>query len=113
MYSATVLLQLLNVGVGITKDRRHRVQYLQQNKFPNQNRALRSVLFEICEQLEESPTALSDEYEDAETFFSTELEGDDSTTESPDEEVAEQLFFRAKDERSKQPSLTNCFDQDF
>ena len=58
-------------------------------------------IFEICEQLEESPTASSDAYEDVETFFSTELEGDDSTTETSDTEVAEQLLRRSKDERSE------------
>ena len=95
-----------------------KVQYYDKKKFNNENKALKQVLFEVCEQLCISDSKPGN-YDDANVFFggcienSSDEESSDCDTDSPTKQAEELLTQVDPDiSSSAEPSLANCF-QDF
>ena len=90
-----------------------RVQYLQRDGV-DQTRALKRVLFEICEQIA-MPEVESD-YDPAETFFSEERDKDADLTDLEDpgkDDIAEQLFTSAVSYREDAVLKKDFLHEDF
>lgn len=84
----------------LTNTAANRVQYLRRNGYKDQNKVLKRVLYEICQQLEESSD--SGEFESAENFFNFEV-NDDLKEEIPDLHPSEQYLAPALDPRTRNP----------
>jgi hypothetical protein len=88
-----------------------KVQFYNKTKFDDENKALKRVLFEICEQIRTDDNDTGG-YEDATTYFQecsvpeSEIPNDETETENG--LTMEQLFNHPTESQKTEPSLTNC-----
>jgi hypothetical protein len=88
-----------------------KVQFYNKTRFDDEKKALKRVLYEICEQIGTDDTE-ADGYEDASTYFQEcsmpegEIPNDDNETTNG--QTMEQLFNHPTESSQTEPSLTNC-----
>jgi hypothetical protein len=80
-----------------------KVQYYNKTRYGNENKSLKRVLFEFCEQMEAE--AETDEYENAEVFFQEYVNEDENKNETCTDET---LLAKSLNDPNDDPSLANC-----
>jgi hypothetical protein len=87
------------------------VQFYNKTRFDDEKKALKRVLYEICEQIRTDENE-ADGYEDAFTYFQKrsmpegEIPNDDNETANG--QTMEQLFNHPTESSQTEPSFTNC-----